>query len=292
MTQREGTIAPADGLLLFYQTVGSGPQTVVVPNGTYLSDDFARLAANRTFIFYDVRNRGRSETVTDTAKLERGVLPDVDDLEAVRSHFDLHDMALLGHSYVGFTVMLCAMRYPSHIARVVQICPMQPDHTKQYPPHLTGADATLAEFFAKFGALQHERVSYDAETFCRKFWSLLRYIYVTDPADADKIDKWSRCDLPNERNFMSQWVKYLQPSIQRLAPSFEDFAHVTMPVLTVHGRRDRSAPWDANGRCGSRTRGSSPSDAPGTRRGLKRPTSSSTPSTRSSTAPGRARPSA
>src|SRR5437016_9645706 len=102
MTQGEGTIATADGLQLFYQSVGSGPQTVVVPNGTYLTDDFARLAANRRFIFYDVRNRGRSETVTDAVRLERGVLHDVDDLDAVRAHFGLRDMALIGHSYVGF----------------------------------------------------------------------------------------------------------------------------------------------------------------------------------------------
>lgn len=243
MQQGEGTIATADGLQLFYQMLGSGSPTVVVPNGTYLAGDFAPLAKNRTLIFYDVRNRGRSETVTDATKLERGVLHDVEDLDAVRAHFGLRDMILIGHSYVGFTVMLCAMKYAALVARVVQLCPMQPNQSTQYPPHLTGADATLGEFFAKFGELQKDRASYDAETFCRKFWSVLRYIYVTSPADADKIDKWSRCDLPNERNFMGPWLKYLQPSIQRLAPTPDDFAKVTCPVLTVHGRKDRSAPY-------------------------------------------------
>ena len=243
MKQSEGTIATADGPHLFYQMMGSGSPTVVAPNGTYLAGDFARLAEHRTCIFYDVRNRGRSETVTDASKLERGILHDVDDLDAVRAHFGLREMILLGHSYVGFTVMLCAMKYAAHVTRVVQLGPMQPNQTTQYPPHLTCADATLGDFFAKFTELQKERASYDEVAFCRKFWSLLRYIYVTNPADADKIDKWSRCDLPNERNFMGAWLKYLQPSIQRLAPTPDDLAKVTMPVLTVHGRKDRSAPY-------------------------------------------------
>ena len=243
MTQSEGTIVTADGLHLFYQTLGSGSPAVVVPNGTPYAGDFAPLARNRTLIMYDVRNRGRSETVTDATRLERGILHDVDDLDAVRAHFGLQDMMLIGHSYVGFTVIMCAKRYPAHVTRVVQIGPMQPDQRTQYPPHLTGADATLAEFFAKFTELQKERASYDDETFCRKFWSILRYIYVTDPADAHRMDVWSRCDLPNERNFMGMFVKYIQPSIQRLAPSPGDLANVTMPVLTVHGTKDRSAPY-------------------------------------------------
>src|SRR5262245_4178052 len=106
MAHREGTIATTDGLHLYYQLVGSGSPTVVIPNGTPLAEDFARLAANRTLILYDVRNRGRSETVTDPSRLERGVLHDVDDLDAVRAHFGLREMILIGHSYVGFTVML------------------------------------------------------------------------------------------------------------------------------------------------------------------------------------------
>jgi pimeloyl-ACP methyl ester carboxylesterase len=79
---------------------------------------------------------------------------------------------------------------------------------------------------------------------CRKFWSVLRPIYVADPAVADKLN-WTRCDLPNERNFMKYWMENMQPSIQRLALTADDFAKAAMPVLVLHGRLDRSAPYGA-----------------------------------------------
>ena len=46
----------------------------------------------------------------------------------------------------------------------------------------------------------------DPEAACRTFWSVLRAIYVANPADAERID-WGRCELPNERNFMQYWLE-------------------------------------------------------------------------------------
>jgi pimeloyl-ACP methyl ester carboxylesterase len=171
-----------------------------------------------------------------------GVDDDVLDLEAVRRRFGLVAPSLIGHSYVGLLVALYAMRYPAHVSRVVQVSPMQPFPGKQYPAHLTGADATLREVFSRLADLQKERDSYDPEAFCRKFWSVLRLIYVTDPAHAERID-WGRCDLPNERNFMKYWTETVLPSIQRLRLSAEDLARVGTPVLILHGTKDRSAPY-------------------------------------------------
>src|SRR5262249_1843244 len=147
---------------------------------------------------------------------------------------------LIGHSYVGVTVVLYAMKYPVHVNRVVQIGAMAPGPPKQYPVHLTNVDDTLRQTFAALGALEKERGSLDAEEFCRRFWSILRVIYVANPADAHRIN-WSRCELPNERGFMKTWLQYLQPSIQQLALSIEDMQSLTAPVLTVHGTGDRSS---------------------------------------------------
>ena len=103
-------------------------------------------------------------------------------------------------------------------------------------------DSVLPAVLAKLGELQKERASYDPEEFCRKSWAILRAIYVTDPKDADKV-RWDRCDLPNERDFMKYWTRQLIPSIQSLAFTRESLAEVTCPVLTIHGTRDRSAPY-------------------------------------------------
>jgi pimeloyl-ACP methyl ester carboxylesterase len=95
---------------------------------------------------------------------------------------------------------------------------------------------------ARLSELQKDRPSYDPIEFCRKSWSILRAIYVTDPKDADKI-RWDRCDLPNERTFMKYWTEQIIPSIQSLALTREGLGEVMCPVLTIHGLKDRSAPY-------------------------------------------------
>ena len=42
---------------------------------------------------------------------------------------------------------------------------------------------------------------------------------------------------------MLYWVQYLFPSIQNASSTAEDLAHVKIPVLVVHGTKDRSAPY-------------------------------------------------
>jgi len=239
---REGYVLTDDGVRLFFRRIGDAPATVIVPNGFHLIDDFASLSDHRTLICYDVRNRGLSDAVTDASKVADGILHDVDDLEAVRRHAGFDSIDLLGHSYVGVTVALYAMRYPAHANRVVQVGPAPPDHNKEYPAHLTNNDSTLHDVLGKILELQKERNAYEAVEFCRKVWELLRFIYVTDAANADRI-KWGRCELPNERGMMKYWTERILPSLRRLELSGRMLAKATAPVLIVHGTKDRSAPY-------------------------------------------------
>jgi proline iminopeptidase len=217
---------------------------VLVPNGLYLVEDFARLGAARRLVFYDVRNRGRSDQDRDPARLQRGIEQDVDDLDAVRRHFGAGVVSLIGHSYVGVTVALYAMRFPAHVRRVVQIGPIGPNPAAAYPPGLTNEDATLRDALARLRDLEKQRSALDAEAFCRKFWEILRVIYVTNPSDAGRI-AWGRCELPNERGFMKTWIGSILPSLQRLGLTREVMARAAAPVLTIHGTKDRSAPYGA-----------------------------------------------
>jgi pimeloyl-ACP methyl ester carboxylesterase len=247
MQTSDGSITLADGVRLYFRKVGSSSTAVIVPNGLYLLDDFRHLGDWRTLIFYDVRNRGRSDEVSDRSKLARGIQQDVDDLDAVRRHFGIDQADVIGHSYMGLMVGLYAMKYPAHAARVVQIGPMQPDAAKQYPAHLTNADATFAEVMAKIGQMMKEPPSGSPEEVCKKFWAALRVLYVADPRDAGRAD-WGRCELPNERNFMRYWAEHILPSIQSLNLTAEEMARAKAPVLIVHGAKDRSAPlWRGEG---------------------------------------------
>jgi proline iminopeptidase len=215
---------------------------VVIPNGFHLFDDFQHLACWRTLIFYDVRNRGRSDEVSDPAKLARGIQQDVDDLEAVRRHFAINKVDVIGHSYVGLMAGLYAMKYAAHVSRVVQIGPAQPEAAKQYAAPLSYADATTAEVVSEIARMMKDRPSGDPEEVCKKFWAVLRVMYVANRADAERIN-WGRCELENERSFMQYWTKHILPSIQSLNLTAEDMVKAKGPVLIVHGDKDRNAPY-------------------------------------------------
>jgi pimeloyl-ACP methyl ester carboxylesterase len=231
----ESYIPTEDGVRLFFQQIGSGPK-IVIPNGIYLLDDFKSLAEDHTLIVYDLRNRGLSD------RAEGGdIRRDVDDLEAVRRHFGIDRVDLIGHSYIGLMVALYAMKYPANVNRVVQIGPMEPIPGKQYPAHLTNNDGLLPVVFGKLAQLQKDRQSEDDVEFCRKAWSVLGAIYVANPADEGRIN-WGRCELANERNFMKHWTEKILPSIQSLRIA-ESVSNVKTPVLTIHGTKDRNAPY-------------------------------------------------
>jgi pimeloyl-ACP methyl ester carboxylesterase len=211
-----------DGVRLFFQTLGAGEQTVVIPNAVYMYDDFHRLARGRRFIAYDLRNRGRSDSVIDGARLSRGVHQDVDDLEAIRRHFAIEQMDLIGHFYLGVVVALYAMKHPLHVRRVIQIGPAQPDFSKQYPAHLTGADATSAQIFMKIGQLLREPQSGDPLERCERFWSVLRPMYVANRTDIDRLKRWGFCDLPNERNMLQHFNTNILPTLTSLKLSADE----------------------------------------------------------------------
>jgi proline iminopeptidase len=231
-----------DGVRLFVQTLGSGPSAVIIPNRVYMSEAFAQLARHRTVIFCDPRNRGRSDQISDRLNMERGIHHDIADFDAIRRHFGRDRVSLVGHSYMGLVVALYAMKYPSHVERIVQIGSMPPDSSSVYPGHLTNSDATFTNVLRRLGELQNERASLDAIEHCRRFWSALRPLYVLDPADADRLG-WEPCDLPNELAFMKPWNEFVLPSIQQLRLTPEDFAATGAPVLVIHGRHDRSSPY-------------------------------------------------
>jgi proline iminopeptidase len=242
MADRTEYVTTDDGVRLFVQVVGDGRDAVIVPNRVYLADAFARLANGRTLIFNDPRNRGLSDAVTDLARVDRGVHHDVEDFEAIRRHFGLDRVSLIGHSYMGVVAILYAMKFPAHTDRIVSIAPMGPDPTRRYTGDLANEDSTFTAVLTKLGELQQQRPSLDAVAFCRRFWSTLRPLYVLDAADSDRLG-WEPCDLPNEMSFMKPFTEHILPSLHQLQLTEADFVQVQAPVLVVHGRKDRSAPY-------------------------------------------------
>lgn len=120
---QEGYVEAGSGVRLFYRLLGSGPDTLVVIHGgpgfsmEYFFEDLAPLAANLTLLFYDQRGTGRSTLVSDSISLHAQRF--ANDLEAVRLHFGLERLTLLGHSWGSAVVALYAGRYPERLNRLI-----------------------------------------------------------------------------------------------------------------------------------------------------------------------------
>src|SRR5579885_1388293 len=104
MKRQEGFLPTSDGLRLYYQILGDGPDTVIIPAASWLAADFEPLAAEHTLLCYDQRGRGQSDSVAGISQI--GMLYEVSDLEAVRLHIGVETFALVGWSYLGAVTTL------------------------------------------------------------------------------------------------------------------------------------------------------------------------------------------
>jgi pimeloyl-ACP methyl ester carboxylesterase len=241
----QGYVATADGVRLFYQKIGSGTPSVIVPAHLFLFRDFQRLAKGRSVIFYDMRDRGRSDAVNDPKRIT--IQNDVDDLETIRAHFAIDKPHLIGFSYLGMMVMLYATQHPGHVGRIVQIGPVPRRFDAKYPATLTAQDTTSVPAPAALKQLEEmEKNGYIREhpkEFCEKEWEITRVQLVGNPANAGKLGP-GLCDMPNE------WPVHLYPhfeasigSIRTLDLPREKIANLPVAVLTIHGTKDRNAPY-------------------------------------------------
>jgi pimeloyl-ACP methyl ester carboxylesterase len=241
----EGYVTTSDGVRLFYRKAGSGSQTVIVPLGFMLFQDFQSLAKDRTMIFYDMRNRGHSDSLTDTSPIS--IQADVNDLEAVRRHFNAPKVSLIGESYLGMMVVLYATQHPEQVERIVQIGAVSRKFGAKYAPEYTAQDADRIPDPAQMknlGRLRAEGFEKDhPREYCEKDWAVTRTMLVGNPVNAEKAGP-GYCQFPNEWPMnLDKHFKVSIGSIERLQIRDEDLAKVTMPVLTIHGTRDRNAPY-------------------------------------------------
>lgn len=250
-----GFATTADGVRLFYTQVGNETPPLIIPNGFGVLHDLTRLegkcgdrsphAAPLThrIVAFDTRNRGHSDRVTDQTKLRRSIDHEVEDIEAVRQHLGAETIDLLGHSYVGLVVILYAMAHPRRVRRIVQIGSVPPNGGLSYP-RTPEDELVVTGVLAKMGDIQSNPPTSDPTELCRCLWRTLATIYVVDPDDASKLAVWERCHLENERAALAHVMTWIVPSLREIALTPGDVRMVTMPVLTIHGERDRSAPYE------------------------------------------------
>ncbi|HET7707180.1 MAG TPA: alpha/beta fold hydrolase [Thermoanaerobaculia bacterium] len=238
----EGFVTAPDGVKLHYRKIGSAPRTVIVPLGFILFDEVKQLSDAATVITYDMRNRGRSQKLTDLSSAT--IQQDVKDLEAVRAHFKVDRFVPIGYSYLGMMVGLYAMEYPQHVTRIVQIGPVAPEFGRKYPAGMSEPQDSLEappEVVKRWMDMRKQPDA-DPRAFCEAQETVFSYLLVGNPAHHTRVR--ANCHLENELPAnMARQMETHWGSVKKIALTDEDLQKIKVPVLTIHGTRDRNAPY-------------------------------------------------
>ena len=248
----QGYVTTDDGVRLFYLVEGRGPQTLVVVHGgpgfslESVRPDFAPFARNRRVIYYDQRGNGRSSLIDDPAKL--AWQHHVADLEAIRRHFRLRRMTLLGNSWGGLLISLYAAAHPDRVERLVldsPAAPMAVQHrlqqtrmTQRARERFTQAERDLVQDNADWLAAR------DPIAACGIFARYILRLYLFDPAAPVSI-RGNLCAGPPEVVRRSLWANRV--IVQSLGEfDFRPMVRqVTAPVFIIHGAGDVVPPEGA-----------------------------------------------
>jgi proline iminopeptidase len=248
MRQPEGYLLVEDGLRLYYQVVGDGPNVIVIPSASWLLADLTPLASGRTLIFYDDRSRGRSDAVAATSQISIDCL--VRDLEAIREHFGLERFALLGWSIGGAVTALYALAYPRWVQRLLLMGPIAPRRKPYLAKKGPEAEAINQKIAAQIAArvdpagikrlkkLQREGLHVaDPAGYCREHNTVYLPQQMGDISAVTRM-RSDPCAYPNE------WLDNVRAFWSPLLKSMGDWdwrarlATLQAPTLVMHGDED------------------------------------------------------
>lgn len=238
----DGFLTGADGVRLYYKVLGTGPDTVVVLHGGpgmsmgYLDRDLAPMAHGRTMIFYDQRGGGRSELMADPAQL--GLDRHLADLEAMRAHFGLERMTLVGHSWGGLLAGFYARAHADRLEKLVLLnpAPVSAAFWGEF-------EATIASRVDEAtGARMNELVGLwlsgqGSQAVCQEYIELRFATYFADPANMANL-RGGWCDVTDE---VAAGLLATHLTILGTLGAWDlrtELAHVSVPTLVVHGAAD------------------------------------------------------
>ena len=112
----------ANGLMVYYMTLGRGEPMVILHGGPGASHDYflpylLPLARHNRLVFIDERGSGRSQKLEDLAGYT--VEKMAEDVETVRQALNLGKINLLGHSYGGVLAQAYALKYQRNLNHLI-----------------------------------------------------------------------------------------------------------------------------------------------------------------------------
>jgi len=244
----EGYLTGAEEAQIYYRVIGSGQDSVVVIHGGpgagmhSVLPSVKPLAQKYVLIFYDQRGGGKSELPADTTKLQPQYF--VEDLEAVRQHFNLEQMNIVTHSFGSVLVAQYAQKYSNHLERIVfhgatgpdlrQELQLRRERAKQTPP---SPDTVLSNRASLLLQKLLQGTASDPVETCREYEEINKKIAL---AQRDTITyQGTTCNAPPEA------VHYYYRYTAQLAPRYYEgwnfttgLEQLTAPLLVVYGEED------------------------------------------------------
>jgi proline iminopeptidase len=112
----------ANGVMIYYMTVGRGAPLMIVHGGPGASHDYFLpnlylLARHNRLIFIDERGSGKSPKLDDPKLYTTENM--ADDVEAVRQALNLGKISLMGHSYGGVLAQAYALKYQKNLSHLI-----------------------------------------------------------------------------------------------------------------------------------------------------------------------------
>lgn len=240
----DGYIKTSDDVVLYYQIHGTGRDTLVVIHGgpgagihsimepvLPLADDFA-------LIFYDQRGGGKSTLPEDTDLLHADYF--IEDLEAVRRHFQIESMNILAHSFGSLITADYAKRFPERVNKMVfsaAVGPLREQAARVYGTSPESPDTVLSN---RAGKLLSELLQGTAEapvSNCLEYEEINRKLAELRGESVS----WTgtSCSAPPEAvAYYFQFTAQVTPGTFGNWNFTAGMNHIEAPLLVIHGLQD------------------------------------------------------
>ena len=231
MTPRDATVA-VNGVSLFTRTVGAGPEVVVLHGGPgahhdYLRPQFDALATGRTLRYYDQRGGGQSPVPRDVPVDWE---THVEDLEALRIHWGLETLTILGYSWGGLLALLYAVRFPAHVARLALVSPAAVTHAGRETFERRFAERMRAPAIVEARRALHasDLRERDPDAYRQRTFELAVAAYFRDPTAARDLSPFR----VTARTQDAVWTSLADYDLR------DQLRSLDVPALVLHGEHD------------------------------------------------------